>query len=931
MKKYTTTVFLLFCAIVMQAQTFNIKGKLTDEAGSGLPSATVLLLNARDSVMSNYALSNTDGVFEVRNVRKGDYLLRLSYIGFTTITLPIVTPETTTLELGNIALSSQATLLGEVTIQQERIPMKVKNDTIEYDALSFKPLPNEMVEDLLKRMPGMVISSDGTVEAQGETVRRVLVDGKEFFGRDPKMATQNIPADAISKVHVFDQRSEQSLFTGIDDGQRERTLNLELKEDRKEAMFGNTSLGYGPDNHFQGRTNLNRFDSKGQLSILGMGNNVNQQGFSIGDYMNFSGGTQSVARGGGVQIGGRSDNSVPLNFDGRPSSNGLITSWAGGVNFNRTLKTGTEITSSYFYNQLNHEMNEDLSRENFLPEGNYNYAQNSLQDNQNYNHRVNLRVDHKFNENSSLLFTGNTALNETNTFGSSSSQTFAIDGNLQNKSVQGSEADGRKLDMSGRLLYRQRLGKPGRTLTAEVDMNRGQNKQDAGLRAENTFYREQGTLIEDILQNQNRRDMNSRVSTDITYTEPLTQQLFLEGNYNLAYSLDEVNLRVFDVDNPDDTGDLNDMLSNHYDNIYTYQKAGLNLRFNREKFNISVGNAYQVTGLKGYSYSLDEDVSRDYNYHLPTARFNYQFSNFRRFSAEYETSVNEPSALQIQPITDNRNPLNIYKGNPDLLPSYRHRFQLRFNTFDPVRMFGIFANATADYTTNDITNSVNVDESLIRTTMPVNVDNNINLRANLNFNIGVDKIKSRFMLGSSIRRSQSVNVLNNTNQEIVNNTISPNFRYIFRPVDEFEVMLAANFNNQITTYKFSNTEQAFLNQTYNSNASWTFLKNYRLQTSYNYSIYQGRTSEFDRKVPMLDLSFARSFLKNNSGELKLSVFNLLDSELGITQTNNVNYYERSVTNSLGRYFLLSFTWSLNQQLNMMSGSGPGRGRGMMMH
>jgi hypothetical protein len=929
MKKIITILFFLFCAVALQAQSFNIKGRLTDDSGGGLPSATVLLLNARDSVMTSYALSNSQGFFEIRNVKQGDYLLRLSYVGFSTITLPVVTPEGNTLDMGSITLANQATMLGEVTVEQERIPIRVRNDTIEYDAQAFKPLPNEMVEDLLKRMPGMVISSDGTVEAQGETVRRVLVDGKEFFGRDPKMATQNIPADAISKVHVFDQRSEQSLFTGIDDGERERTLNLELKDDRKEASFGNTSLGYGPDNHYHGRTNLNRFDKKGQVSILGMGNNVNQQGFSIGDYMNFSGGTQSIARGTGPSFGSR-DSSIPLNFDGRPSSNGLITSWAGGINFNRTLGTGTEITSSYFYNQLAHDMTEDLERENYLPDGNYNFSQSSLQDNQNYNHRVNLRVDHKFNENSSILFTGSTTYNSTNTFGQTQSQTFAFTGALQNEGDQIVDASGNKLDLNGSILWRQRLGKPGRTLTTRLNMTRGNNNQNAGLEARNKFFQEIITE-EFILQDQNRKDFGSRISGNITYTEPLSERVFLEGNYNAGYTLDEVNLRVFDVEDPTIEPVFNELLSNHYENVYSYQRMGLNLRINREKYNITVGNAYQITGLDGKSFTLNNDVNRNYYYNLPSARFNYQFTNFRRFTAEYETDVNEPTALQIQPITDNRNPLNIYAGNPDLLPSYRHRLQFRFNTFDPVRSFGFFANLTADYTNNDITNSVRVDENLVRTTMPVNVDNNTSLRANMNFNIGVEPIKSRFMVGGSVRRTQSVNVLNDLSQTIINNTLSPNLRYIFRPVDAFELMLAANLNSQLTAYEFSTTEQAFLNQTYQSDVSWTFLKYYRLQANYNYSIYQGRTSEFDRKIPMLDMSFSRSFLKNNSGELKLSVFNLLNSDLGVTQTNNVNYYERAITNSLGQYFLLTFTWSLNRQLNMMDGARPGSGRRMMIH
>jgi hypothetical protein len=934
MNKFFLTIILGILTTAIQAQNFNIKGRLTDESGSGLPSATILLLNAKDSVMVNYALSSNDGGFEVRNIRRGEYLLRLSYMGFATVTFPVHPPNENILDLGDLKLPEEAKILREVTVEQERIPMRVKNDTIEYDALAFRPLPNEMVEDLLKRMPGMVVASDGTVEAQGEQVRRVLVDGKEFFGRDPKMATQNIAADAVARVQVFDQRSEQTIFTGIDDGQRERTLNLELKEDRKEAAFGNTSLGYGPDKRFQGRANLNRFKATGQTSLLAMGNNVNQQGFSVGDYMNFSGGTQSLARGTGTfQFGGRQNQTgVPLNFDGRASSNGLITSWAGGVNFNRTIRTGTEVTASYFYNQLAHDMNEELDRENYLPSGNYNYQQNRVQDNQNYNHRLNLRMDHKFSESSSLLFTGSSTLNMSNSFGQTSGQTFGINGELQNTGAQTIDADGNKLDINASLLYRQRLAKPGRTLTAGADITQGNNRQDALLNAINRFY-QQIVTEELILQDQNRKDWNRRLSGNITYTEPIANRVFLEGNYNLSYALDEVNLRVFDLDDINTQGQLNDLLSNHYENTYTFQRAGINLRINRDKYNLTVGSAVQSSDLNGYSFSLDQDVTRNYIHYLPVTRFNYEFNGFRRLSADYETSVQEPSALQIQPVVDNRDPLNIYAGNPDLLPSYRHRWQVRFNSFNPATSFGFFTNFSADYINNAITNSVSVDENLVRTTTPVNVDNNVNLRGNVNLNIGVTRLKSNFMFGSSVSRMQSVNVLNGASQQIVNNTVSPNFRYIFRPVDPFELMLTASLNHQLTRYEFSTTEQAYLNQTYQANASWSFLNNYRVEGNYNYNLYQGRTSEFDRKIPMLNMSFSRSFMRNNSGELKLSVFNLLDSELGVTQTTAVNYYERSVTNSLGRYFLLTFTYSLNRQLNIMDrgpGSGRGGGRGMRM-
>lgn len=926
MQRFYIFLFVLLLAPAAMAQSYNLKGKLSSEDGTGLPAATVLLLNATDSMMVNYALSNNRGEFEIKNIRQGDYLLRLSYMGFRTITLALTQPEGNVLDLGEIKLPEESTLLREVIVEQERIPMRVRNDTIEYDAMAFKPLPNEMVEDLLKRMPGIVVSADGSVEAQGETVRRVLVDGKEFFGRDPKMATQNLPADAVAKVHVFDQRSEQAQFTGIDDGQRERTMNLELKEDRKEAAFGNTSLGWGPESFFQGRANYNRFDSKGQISFIGMGNNLNQQGFSIGDYLNFTGGTRSMASGQGLNI--QRDSSIPINFDGSSASNGLMTSYAAGLNVNRNITKKTEINASYFFNQLEHDMTQELERENFLPAGSYNSYQNQLQDNQNFNHRVNLKVDHTFNESSSLLFTGNTSFNKTDTYLQTSSRTFNTEGGIQNTGDQISTAEGQNLDASGSLLWRQRLTKPGRTLTSNLDFSIGNNDQEAHLNAINRYYHLE-TPEEHILQDQLRTDVNSSVAAGFTYTEPLGNRFFLETNYQALYRSGEVDQRVYDVPGENEDGEFNVQMSNHYRNIYTYHQGGLNLLLNRERYNITLGGAIQSTQLEGRLISLDEEVNRDYLSVLPVARFNYNFTNFRRLMAHYETNVQEPTALQLQPVVDNRDPLNLYAGNSGLRPAYRHRWQVRYNSFNPATSFGYFAFANAEYTTNAIANSVIVDENLVRTTMPVNVGNNLSLRGSLNLNFAVNPIKSRFMIGTSINRRESVNVLNEESQDIINNTLTGNLRYIFRPADAFELRLTANLNNQITRYEFSNNEQAFLNQSYRADVNWQFLKTYRFEAGYNYQMYEGRTTEFDRNIPMLDMSLSRSFLRNNAGELKFSVFNLLDQDLGVTQSQSVNYYQSTVTNSLGRYFMLTFTYALNRQLNMMD-RGPGGGRGMRM-
>ncbi len=927
-------MLLLLTGLLQQvnAQNYSITGRLVDAREEKLPSATVLVLSASDSTMVNYALSDSEGVFHVRNLPRQPYLMRITFVGLGTKYMNILPPQGEVLDLGEILMEDEQTILGEVSIEGERISMFLRGDTIEYDALAFGGQPNEVVEDLLKRLPGIEVDPDGTIRAQGEQVRRVLVDGREFFGRDPQMATQNLPANAVSRVHVFDERSEQSKFTGIDDGERERTMNLELKEEHRQGVFGNSSLGYGPDNRFQGRTNLNRFEPKGQLSVLGMGNNLNQQGFSIGEYMNFSGGAQSMmggAQGGAVRINMALPTGMPINMGGA-SSNGIMTSWAGGVNFNRTLGQSTELSSSYFYNQLEHNIDQQLERENFLPSGSYDYLQQNNQDNTNNNHRLTLRMDHKFSESSSLLFDLSGTTNSTSSDGYSDSQTYRNTGLLQNSSEQSTLSEGNSLNFQSSLLWRQRLSKPGRTISVRLNMAANDNDRDYRLQALNLYYQGVDDVRHEMLLQDNLQASITRtLGSNITYTEPLGNRRFLELNHRITRNLNEVDQRVYDIEEGQNI--LNEQLTNIYNNTHLYQRGGLNVLVNRDNYNFTLGAYLQGTSLKGELETFGHEISENFFHVLPLVRFNYDFNNFRRLSINYETSVQEPSVRQLQPILDNRDPLNIYMGNPDLDPSYRNRLTARFNSFNPLSQFGFFVFATAEYVQDAITNAVNTDDFLVRTTIPVNTKDNLNLTGNANMNFRIPKLKSRFMVGSTVSSRQSTNILDAVEQRITNNMISGNFRLTFIPVDQFETVLSANVNRQLTQYQFSTLEQAYVNQTYGAELNWRFLDHYRFNVSYRYQIYEGRTSEFDQKIPMLEFGFSRRFLRNNSGELRFSGFNVLDREMGVTQSVNANYLEQLVSNSLGRYFLLSFTYSLNRSLNVFDRVGGGGGMGRAMH
>ncbi|MEM8892673.1 MAG: TonB-dependent receptor, partial [Bacteroidota bacterium] len=308
------TFFLLSLSQLLFAQksSMELMGKIIDEENQPLKGATVVVLNAADSIMVSFALSNKDGSFKFRRIQVGEYLLQVTFIGYKKISqeLNIDQIDQEIRDLGTLVMEEQDLSLDEVAIEAEQTPILLKKDTVEYNAGSFKVQPNAAVEDLLRKLPGVEVERDGTVKAQGEGVQKILVDGKEFFGDDPTIATKNLPADAVDKVQVFDKKSEMAEFSGIDDGERNKTINLKLKDGKKQGAFGKIRGGYGTEDRYEGNFNINRFSKKLQLSALGMFNNTNQQGFSFNDYIQFMGGLGNMMTAGGggggmsINIGG---------------------------------------------------------------------------------------------------------------------------------------------------------------------------------------------------------------------------------------------------------------------------------------------------------------------------------------------------------------------------------------------------------------------------------------------------------------------------------------------------------------------------------------------------------------------------------------------------------------------------------------------------
>jgi hypothetical protein len=928
-KTYVLFAFVLTTQFVL-AQKISIKGQVLDTLKSAMPSATVMLMNQIDSSLVNFGVSDSKGFFEIKNVSKGEYDVKITFLGYAPFSKRVLADGTSpVINVGTIKLEPQSKELNEVVIKGERAPVTVKRDTIEYNASSFKTKANANVEDLLKKLPGVEVETDGTVRAQGEQVQKVLVDGREFFGRDPKLATRNLPADAVDKVQVFDKKSDQAEFTGIEDGQREKTINLELKEEKRNGLFGNVMAGAGTEGRYQFKGNVNRFGKGQQLSLLGMGNNTNEQGFSVGDFMNFTGGSQQMMGGGGgrmtLQLGSDNSSGVPLNFGGR--QNGIMTNYAGGVNFNKDLGKNTQLTSSYFYNYLDQNISKVTDRINYLPpDSSYFFNQTSRQLSSSDNHKVNIGIDHKIDSANSLKLTTSVSYSEYDMNSFTDSETTAEDKTFQNQSTRDNFTDQTNVSLNSSLLWRHRFSKKGRSLSTTATLGYSKVESDGTLESANQFG---DNPEENISQANQQNTITKSYGGTVSYTEPLGGRKYLEANYNFRTNQNSVIRDVYNIDN-NGISTPDDVLSNEYTSNYVYNRPGLNFRLNRQKYSLTVGASYQMTSLKGDLISQETKIDRSFENVLPSAHFNYDFSSFKHLRFDYETSMQEPTVQQLQPVVNNTDPLNLSIGNPQLKPAYNHRTNLHFTFFDPAKFLSVFAIVSSTYTTNAISNSQFVDnETFVRTTRQVNVEKNMTMNGNFSVGLPVKKLNSRFNIGPTFSYSDGISILQNRENGVQKRTLGGSVRYNYTFKEILTVDLSANLSHQQTVYDFNSPDQVYFNKTYTAESNLSFLKNYQLNAAFDYLVYNSQTTDYNQTIPLLNLSVSRFLLKNNSGELKIGVNNLLDKSLSVTQTASDNYLQQETTNNLGRYYMVSFTYSINKHLNPMGGRS-GRGGMRMM-
>ncbi len=913
---------LLLMSYVGFAQNLTIQGSLKDSiANRALNSATVSLVYAKDSSLVSFSRTNEAGVFNFKNVAPGNYLISVSYVGYVPKWVPVLTGTDKTVEMGLIYMNDVNTM-STVTVTARRPPVVINGDSVEFNSENFKTAPNAVVEDLLKKMPGMEVDKAGGITVNGKKVTKVFVNGKEFFTGDPVMATKNLPADAVDKIQVYDRKSDQAMFTGIDDGSEETAINLKLKKDRNKSTFGKLNAGAGTPSVFDAQGNVNVINNEAQFSAIGGANNTNRQNFSGRNIINFSGG------GGGRPGAGAG---VTVNFGGGSgetdaNAQGIADTYSIGGNYSNIFNDKkTEFNANLSVSDVTRNNNSFSKTQNLTPGNAFNRdsKSNSIAGNKQQNFAS--TIDHKVTDNFSFRFTPSLGLQQTTNYSEDSTQTYLTNGNLLNSNTTVASSASDAVNAASTLLLRKKFSKKGRTISSTITQSFNRSNSTGNQFTEQLSYLNNKLTNDSILDQQNiRKGENTSYSANLIYTEPLGKKSLLEFNTYLSKSIGSSSRKIYDYSTlTDGYGVLNTRLTNEFNSEYTYSGGGMSYRSNQKKYNFSTGFSLQKAVLDGENISAKTKLSQSFQDILPNATFRYNFSQTKNLNIDYRTSTNQPSITQLQPVLDQSNINRQSIGNPDLKRSYVHNLNIRFFSSKILAGKNFFSTLNASTTNNSIVNYDSVLPNRTILTKPVNVDGAYRINTSLNYGFAIKKLKSRLNFGLNAGLNNNISYANGLLNTIVTKSTGPSMSYTYIVDDVIDINLTARYAFSQTTNEVNPTLNTnFLTKVFGADMTNYLPFNIVLNQSFNYAINTGRAEGFNTAIPIWNASFSKFFLKNKRAEIKMSAFDLLNKNIGINRNVSQNQIVDRSYNVISQYFMLTFTYSL-QKSGLGGGARPG--------
>lgn len=932
------------------AQSIPVTGTvLSFDDGVGLAGVNVVASPLADSTRQVGVATSPDGSYRIVLREAGIYRIRFSFVGFEPA-LRVVNVPAEGRTLDPVSMDPVATRMGDVVVEGVQERVVVKGDTTEYAAGAYQVNPDATAEDLLAKLPGVVVQN-GQVEAQGEQIRRVLVDGREFFGDDPTAALRNLPSEVIDRIQVFERMSDQAEFSGFDDGNGEMTINIITREDRRNGQFGKVYGGYGSESRYMGGGSVNMFDGARRISVIGLTNNINEQNFSTQDLLGVvgsaggrggfggggfggggrggggragGGGFGGGGRGGGGGGGGIRVSSDPGNFM-VGNQGGVNQTNAVGINYTDEIGEDLRVTASYFFNQSDNTTANFLDREYFITETEsqfYDESNDATSDN--LNHRLSARIQYQINERNSLIFTPRISTQ----FNDSQSLVYGL--NVDQAGANLSEtlndflSENTGVTSSANLLLRHQFPKRGRTISANI--SGGYNDRDGLTKqlSENVFF---DGSAENVFFDQRSDDIQSgyNVGGSLTYTEPVGERGQIQVNYRPSFSTDDADRRANLLDIT--TGQytiLEPALSNTFTNDVTQHRAGVSYRLRAERAFVTVGLNAQRELLSGQqTFPTSATVNRTFETLLPQLTLQYGDRRTNNIRLSYRTSTRTPSVSQLQDVIDNTNPTQLSSGNPELAQTYNHNLSVRMNRTNPLAgrvLIGFLSVQTAsDYVGQEsivAQQSTTLDNGVTlqpgsQFSRPVNLDGYWNARSFLTLGTPVGLISSNVNFNAGYSYASTPSLVNGASNDadvsvwtggaVIGSNISERVDFTLSHTTNYSII-----KNSVAPELDSNyaTHTSTVKMNLMPNANWV------LNSSLGYQGYQGLESSIDDQAILLNAALGYKFLQGNGGEVRLAMIDILNQQTSVGRTVSSFYVDDTSSNVLGRYIMLNFTYTL---------------------
>ncbi|PZD78700.1 outer membrane beta-barrel protein [Mesonia sp. K7] len=916
---------VLFFTATSFAQDYKITGKISDESQIALESATVYV-ETKDSTLVDYTITDRNGNFTVEGKTSENLVnLFVSYTGFQTLKKEIDFSQSKTVELGNLNLVIDDNTLDEVVVKGTRAPVTIKTDTLEFNAASFKTKDDANLEEVLKKLPGVKVDTEGKITVNGKPVSRILVNGKEFFGDDPLVATKNLPKEIINKIQVVDTKTKSQEFTGEEGDSENKTINITIEEDKNKGFFSRLTAGAGTNERYELSGIANYFKDEMRVSLLASSNNINSSGFSFDEVFDAMGrNAYSITR--------NSSGAFSINGNSFGGGSGVTKSDNAGFNFTNEWNDNTELDVNYFFNRADNVTETKIERENILPDRRYFNNSESGSNRENDNHRLRLGFEVELDTLTRIDFRPNITYNDGFSNSDSFTESFEEDGTPINDAETFRDSEVNSLNFSNRLDVTRKIGKRKSFLRLGFNNSHNNSDEEEFLFSNRRTY-SNGVLEDEEIQDQFITEEGRQDTYEIEFDSrfSLTDSLQLEFDYMYTKENRHNSRLVYDKDLTSEGYDnLNNNLSSEFYSETFEHRPSVGLSYTGKKLRLGTNAGIQNIRLVNENVFADAEFDNTFTNFYSRVFAHYRINQTKSMYANYRSNWNVPSISQLQPVQNTTNPLNIVTGNPNLRPTLNHNLYANFNNYDFKSKSGFYSYLGGSFYQDQVVSITTTDEDLVRTTTYTNVDGAYNFYGGFSIDRSFKfKDESTFRLSPGINANYSKNVgfSNAVQFDSKNLSLTPNIGFQYDIPDKITIEPNYDFSFNQTNYSLNDRTEEFINHTVTTEITSYWPKNFVFGNDITYQYLGNVAPGFKNNYVLWNMSLGYKVF-GEDGIIKVKVFDVLNENTGVVRRTGEDYIQDQESLVLEQYVMFSFTYKLSKFAGNKSPRGGMRFRRM---